>query len=284
MRAALRYLRESITSFDKFRFYIKESAPGRKIQLGSHEVVVFRPGEYSIFEGEGTKDGLKEIWATGSILDGNSSGRFFRDFLAGCSQEDGLGVLYNVSNIGDDGLGCRYFSGPKKATATKGKYYQGVPVGKLDSEGQVQFSLIENYYDLAGAFGNCRHEGGVEFRSGKKPEALLQIILSHFSRPGDLILDSFGGSGTTGAVAHKMHRRWIMIELRDHCDTHIVPRLTPSPTTGFASTHHIRCVLGLGLLWVSLGDLTSACKQNDPSSKKPQDPPRLKSLAGTWRA
>jgi len=43
--------------------------------------------------------------------------------------------------------------------------------------------------------------------------------------PGDWILDSFGGSGTTAAVAHKMGRRWIMVELGDHCHTHIIPRL-----------------------------------------------------------
>ena len=43
--------------------------------------------------------------------------------------------------------------------------------------------------------------------------------------PGDLVLDSFAGSGTTGAVAHKMGRRWIMVELGEHCHTHIVPRL-----------------------------------------------------------
>lgn len=58
-----------------------------------------------------------------------------------------------------------------------------------------------------------------------KPERLLQRILSLASRPGDLVLDSFAGSGTTGAVAHKMGRRWIMVELGEHCETHIVPRL-----------------------------------------------------------
>jgi adenine-specific DNA-methyltransferase len=46
------------------------------------------------------------------------------------------------------------------------------------------------------------------------------------SNPGDLVLDSFGGSGTTGAVAHKMGRRWIMVELGNHCETHIIPRMT----------------------------------------------------------
>ncbi|MFO0121937.1 MAG: site-specific DNA-methyltransferase, partial [Inhella sp.] len=58
-----------------------------------------------------------------------------------------------------------------------------------------------------------------------KPEALLQRVLTIATNPGDLVLDSFGGSGTTGAVAHKMGRRWIMVEIGDHADTHIVPRL-----------------------------------------------------------
>ena len=58
-----------------------------------------------------------------------------------------------------------------------------------------------------------------------KPEALLQRILHIASKEGDLVLDSFAGSGTTGVVAHKMGRRWIMVELGEHCHTHIIPRL-----------------------------------------------------------
>jgi adenine-specific DNA-methyltransferase len=58
-----------------------------------------------------------------------------------------------------------------------------------------------------------------------KPEKLLIRILELATNPGDLVLDSFAGSGTTGAVAHKMGRRWIMVELGDHCHTHIIPRL-----------------------------------------------------------
>lgn len=72
---------------------------------------------------------------------------------------------------------------------------------------------------------NLHNEGGIEFPKGKKPEALIKRCLDLATQPGDLILDSFAGSGTTGAVAHKMHRRWIMVELRDHCRTHIVPRM-----------------------------------------------------------
>jgi adenine-specific DNA-methyltransferase len=58
-----------------------------------------------------------------------------------------------------------------------------------------------------------------------KPERLLKRVLEIATNPGDLVLDSFPGSGTTGAVAHKMGRRWIMIELGEHCHTHIIPRL-----------------------------------------------------------
>ena len=58
-----------------------------------------------------------------------------------------------------------------------------------------------------------------------KPERLIERVLTLGSNPGDLVLDSFLGSGTTAAVAHKMGRRWIGIELGEHCDTHCVPRL-----------------------------------------------------------
>jgi adenine-specific DNA-methyltransferase len=58
-----------------------------------------------------------------------------------------------------------------------------------------------------------------------KPEKLLHTLINAVTSPGDLVLDSFAGSGTTGAVAHKMGRRWIMVELGEHCHTHIIPRL-----------------------------------------------------------
>ena len=58
-----------------------------------------------------------------------------------------------------------------------------------------------------------------------KPERLLRRILELATVEDDLVLDSFAGSGTTGAVAHKMGRRWIMVELGEHCHTHIIPRL-----------------------------------------------------------
>lgn len=58
-----------------------------------------------------------------------------------------------------------------------------------------------------------------------KPENLLNLIIHIASNPGDIILDSFLGSGTTIAVAHKMNRRWIGIELGEHAYTHCQPRM-----------------------------------------------------------
>ena len=58
-----------------------------------------------------------------------------------------------------------------------------------------------------------------------KPEKLVQFILETATKPNDLVLDSFLGSGTTVAVAHKMNRRYIGIEMGEHAKTHIVPRL-----------------------------------------------------------
>lgn len=77
------------------------------------------------------------------------------------------------------------------------------------------------------------HEAKLEVRafnsenvfSTPKPERLIKRVLEIATNPGDLVLDSFAGSGTTGAVAHKMGRRWIMVELGEHAKTHIVPRM-----------------------------------------------------------
>ena len=67
--------------------------------------------------------------------------------------------------------------------------------------------------------------GKVDAFDTPKPERLIHRILQISTNPSDIVLDSFSGSGTTGAVAHKMGRRWIMVELGEHCHTHIIPRL-----------------------------------------------------------
>lgn len=84
-------------------------------------------------------------------------------------------------------------------------------------------------YDEVGHNDEAKKESKVLFGDGvfgtPKPERLMARILEIASNPGDLVLDSFAGSGTTGSVAHKMGRRWIMVELGEHCHTHVIPRL-----------------------------------------------------------
>ncbi len=97
-----------------------------------------------------------------------------------------------------------------KLKLVDGKYVAGEPLTTLWDD------ILSN---------NLHAEGGVAFPKGKKPEALVKRIFDLTTQAGDLILDSFAGSGTTGAVAHKMGRRWIMIELGEHIHSHIIPRM-----------------------------------------------------------
>ncbi len=72
---------------------------------------------------------------------------------------------------------------------------------------------------------NLHKEGNVSFPKGKKPEHLIKRVFEIATDDGDLILDSFLGSGTTIAVAHKMGRKWIGIEMGEQAYTHCKPRL-----------------------------------------------------------
>jgi adenine-specific DNA-methyltransferase len=87
--------------------------------------------------------------------------------------------------------------------------YRGQPVGNLWTDVKVINPMAQERLDF----------------EGQKPEALVQRILLLSTRPGDLVLDAFAGSGTTGAAAHKMGRRWVLIEQGEQCRTVIAPRL-----------------------------------------------------------
>lgn len=112
-----------------------------------------------------------------------------------------------------------------------GKDGNGMPRKKTflsESQGQVVWSWWSN--DEVGHNQEAKKEIKSLFGSEDpfitpKPERLLERIIYLCTDQNDIVLDSFAGSGTTGAVAHKMGRRWIMIELGEHCHTHIIPRL-----------------------------------------------------------
>lgn len=94
----------------------------------------------------------------------------------------------------------------------------------LDGQLKEDFAkLLCDFWDDVD-FNNSQNEGGVNFPASKKPEFLIGRILTQFSNKGDLVLDSFLGSGTTSAVAQKMGRKYIGIEMGDHAYSHCYPR------------------------------------------------------------
>lgn len=72
---------------------------------------------------------------------------------------------------------------------------------------------------------DIHNEGGVEFRKGKKPEKLLRRIIELCTNPEDVVMDFFAGSGTTGAVALKMNRKFILCEQMDYIEDITCSRL-----------------------------------------------------------
>lgn len=99
-------------------------------------------------------------------------------------------------------------------------------------------------------------EGSVVFKNGKKPELLIKRVLELSTSEGDLVFDSFAGSGTTGAVAHKMNRRWIMVEMGNQANDLIIPRLqkVASGTDKTGITKGVQWVGGGGFKYYHLGE------------------------------
>lgn len=211
----------------KFKFRIKELKCGEVLELGGKKVEIFKPGSYEIIEEQPSLSGLKATWASGSVLKGNTSGKFFDQQLASRKEIDGLNVLYKVYGIGEDGLGYRYFTGPKKENATKGVFYSGVPlerVTELEKGESLKEHSIVNYYDYSGDFGNIRNEGSIDFRAGKKPVKMLKTFLDMINYDDFICLDFFSGSSSTAhAVMQKNvddfgKRKFIMIQIPENID------------------------------------------------------------------
>ena len=187
---------------EKFCYKITEIGAGETFKVGNQEVVVFKPSEWKIDKIEGSLVGLKETWITGSIYTTMSYGKVFQSVIEPRVKVDGLGCLYKVLGRGDDGLGYRYYTGPQRKDATKGKMYSGVPIDKAEifRNGQApkKKKPIITTYDYAAEFGNIRHEGGVPFSSGKKPVKMLKQIVNYSPNKDAVVLDFFAGSGSTG--------------------------------------------------------------------------------------
>lgn len=187
---------------EKFCYRITELDCGTKFTVNNQEVVVYKPNQWKIEKIQGCIEGLKETWITGSIYTTMSYGKVFQMVVEPRINIDGLGCLYKVIGRGDDGLGYRYYTGPAKATATKGKMYSGVPLEKVAefNSGKVpkRELPILTVFDFSPDFGNIRSEGGVPFGSGKKPIKMIKQFIDYHLDNSATVLDFFAGSGSTG--------------------------------------------------------------------------------------
>ena len=104
-------------------------------------------------------------------------------------------------------------------------YKQYLRGEKGDERKRKPTSIIEDHYTQHGTYESMDLFGLENKFSFPKPEGLINYIFESTTQIGDLVLDSFLGSGTTAAVAHKMGRRYIGVEMGEHAVTHCVPRL-----------------------------------------------------------
>ena len=115
-------------------------------------------------------------------------------------------------------------------------------IHEIDGELTPARMLTNIWADIA--WEGIAGEGGIRFPRAKKPERLVRRCLQLTTKPGDIVLDSFLGSGSTAAVAHKMGRRYIGIEMGEHAVTHCVPRLQEGDRGGAGRYFQERRVAG----------------------------------------
>ncbi|HUN14251.1 MAG TPA: site-specific DNA-methyltransferase [Alistipes sp.] len=211
---------------DDYEFDIEiTSTPLETINIGGYDVEVYNPDSWSIIKQEKGKGRLKQYQIRGSLItQSGSAAEYYEKYLRARREVDGLGALYKVIGMGinGDGLGYRYIYQPFKADSKNGFYFQGKPLKVKENKGLP----YPNYYDYVQLFNNAGYEGGVDFKGGKKPEAFLTFILQLAGvKKGDLVLDSFLGSGSTAATCSKLGHRWIGVEMGDHAYTHCFARI-----------------------------------------------------------
>ena len=209
------------TSNAKYKYLIEELNEGKTVNIGGQEITYFEPGDYKEIKLSASNDNLQKISIRGSLKEGNSSGRYYEKHLAPIKGDFPHNTIFKIPNMGKDKFDHRYFYTPE-AGKSNGGYYQGVPTDSKDYKEKP----YPNFFDFVKDFNNVGYEGEVEFRNGKKPEALIkQVFELGKVKEGDIVLDFFVGSGTTAAVAHKMGVQYIGIEQLDYGENDSVRRL-----------------------------------------------------------
>jgi adenine-specific DNA-methyltransferase len=214
----------------KFAYSFNELTEGETVNIGNKTVSIFKAGEWEVNKSEKGRVGLlKETWASGSIVrQSGTAAEFLSKYLIDRKPIDGLGVLYKIHNMGEDGLGYRYVTGPLKQEAIRGKFYSGVPLERVEeikSGTSLKYRPIVNFYNYSGDFGNIRHEGNIAFNSGKKPIKMLQHLLYTANlKPTDIVMDFFSGSASLAHsvlqynIKYEYNIKFIMVQLPEETD------------------------------------------------------------------
>jgi adenine-specific DNA-methyltransferase len=213
--------RQKATDIDKYIYQVKTLNEGHDIVVDGQLIQYYRPEDYTVIKSMPLRENFQKISIRGSLKEGNSSGRYYEKNLAPIKHDFPSNTLFKVPSMGNDMYDYRYFYTPE-AGKVNGGYYQGVPIN-LQSTKEVPYP---NFMDYVAAFNNVGYEGSVEFRNGKKPEALLHKVFELGKvKSGDIVMDFFLGSGTTAAVAHKMGIQYIGIEQIDYGQNDPIHRL-----------------------------------------------------------
>jgi adenine-specific DNA-methyltransferase len=218
------------TSIDEYIYEVNIMDDNPKTFLMDGKTVTsYNPNQFKIVKKGPNENCLKKINIRGTLKEGNSSGRFYMKHFHPLVTEY-YGYLFSVPDMGDDGTGNRFFLLPKDEKKSNGDYFQGIPQKRSD----IKEVPYPNYFDFTDDFNRVGYEGGVDFRFGKKPLEFLKRVFEIAGLqniPDALVLDSFGGSGSTGHAVLQFNkdyvgnRKFILIEMQEYAETTTAARL-----------------------------------------------------------
>jgi adenine-specific DNA-methyltransferase len=210
-----------ITSLGNKEFFKEiQDGSGQPIKIYKHTNVKMKP--------------ITDLMKEENLTEEQCYFKYFEKIFRDTNAQSSIRTRIMEANEGYDFLSIEYFpvSGKNKNKLTT-LYYKGLKCDLIAWLSDVAIKKKNKIVklDKLGTFwegfplNNLTKEGQVRFPNGKKPELLVQRILELITDKNDLVLDSFLGSGTTAAVANKMGRRYIGIEMGKQAKTHCVVRL-----------------------------------------------------------
>ena len=204
---------------------VTTDAPKEIIELGGYKIEVYDSKSWTAKNVGAGNGKLKEYQIRGSLItQKGSASEFYEIHLRERREKDGEGTLYKVIGMGEkgDGLGYRYIRQPNDFSFKNGFYYQGKPLSSTESKGLP----YPNFWDFVVESNNVGEEGGIEYKGGKKPVALIEKVMELAGIQNEknaIIIDFFSGSATTAHAVMNYNRdggnrKFIMVQLPEDLD------------------------------------------------------------------